>query len=75
VLGARLDEELYALLGIKASRDLLRVALIQTYFAPELRPKLLEQGAVNAESFRHSQKLLEKARRAGVKEELDGQSL
>jgi putative restriction endonuclease len=73
VLGARLDEELYALLGVEQSRDLLRAALIQTYFAPELRPALMEQGIVNTESFRYSQKLLDKARARPLKEELEDQ--
>ena len=70
LLGARLDEELYTLLGAKRSRDLLHAVLIETYFAPEVQLGLLEQGAINIESFRYSQKLLEQARTKQVKEQL-----
>ncbi len=69
VLGARLDEELYELLCVEESRDLLRTVLIETYFAPEVQPGLVEQGFINLESFRYSQKLLEQARTRQVKEE------
>jgi putative restriction endonuclease len=70
VLGARLDEDLYALLGAGESRDLLRTVLIETYFAPEARPALVEQGAINLEAFRYSQELLEEARTGPIKERL-----
>jgi putative restriction endonuclease len=70
VLGARLDEALYTLLCVEESRDLLRTVLIETYFAPEVQPTLVEQGAVNLEAFRYSQKLLEQARTQRVKERL-----
>ena len=70
ILGARLDEELYQLLRSEESRDLLRTVLIQTYFAAEARQALAEQGAINLESFRYSQKLLEQARTQQVKEGL-----
>ena len=73
VLGARLDEELYEFLRAKENRDLLRAMLIETYFAPELQPALVEQGTINLASFRYSQKLLEQARKRQVKESpLDG---
>ncbi len=71
VLGARLDEELYTLLGIEHSRDLLRTVLIETYFALEAQPGLVKQGIVNIESFYYSQKLLEQARTRQTKERLD----
>jgi putative restriction endonuclease len=58
-LGARLDDELYDLLCAQKSRDLLRNTLIETYFAPELWPALVEQGAINAEAFQYSQMLLD----------------
>ncbi len=58
--GARLDEDLYALLQASESRAVLRAVLIETYFAPELRPALAEQGAVNREAFRYSEELLQK---------------
>jgi putative restriction endonuclease len=68
VLGARLDDELYHLLGVGDSRDLLRTVLIETYFAPEAQPSLVEQGSINIESFRYSQKLLDQARTGQTKE-------
>ena len=70
VLGAKLDEELYMLLGVVGSRDLLRTVLIETYFAPEAQPSLVEQGAINIESFHYSQELLELARTRRFKENL-----
>jgi putative restriction endonuclease len=52
VLGARLDDELYALLCVEESRNLLRTVLIETYFAPEIQHALVEQSAINVEAFR-----------------------
>jgi putative restriction endonuclease len=52
----------YALLCAQHSRDLLRTALIETYFAPEPQPALVEQGLVNLEAFHYSQALLAQAR-------------
>ncbi len=51
VLGARLDDALYQLLQDEQSRSLLRTTLIQTYFAPELHPRLVERGQINAQAF------------------------
>ncbi len=61
IFGARLDDELYALLCTQDSRDLLRTVLIETYFAPELHTILLEQGAINTAAYEYSQELLSKA--------------
>jgi putative restriction endonuclease len=58
----------YALLCAQHSRDLLRTALIETYFAPELQPALVEQGLVNLEAFHYSQALLAQARAQQAKE-------
>jgi putative restriction endonuclease len=60
VLGARLDQALYRVLHDKECRDLLRSVLADTYFAPELRESLTEQGAVNREAFVYSEKLLQR---------------
>jgi putative restriction endonuclease len=68
ILGARLDEELYEFLCTEEYRDLLRAVLVETYFAPQLQPALVEQGIINLVSFRYSQKLLEQARTRQVKE-------
>lgn len=52
IIGARLDEELYELLQVREPRNLLRTILVETFFAPVARPALVEQGAVNNETFR-----------------------
>jgi putative restriction endonuclease len=62
VLGASLDEALYALLCATEPRQLLRSALIESYFAPELHPVLREQSAANTAAYQYSQELLEQAR-------------
>ena len=59
VIGARLDDALYNILRAREPRDLLRSVLIQPYFAPELQVLMVEQGAINYESFLYSKKLLE----------------
>jgi putative restriction endonuclease len=61
ILGVRLDDDLYQLLQADETRDALRAVLIQTYFAPEYHPILLEQGTVNLQSFQYSQQLIEQA--------------
>lgn len=69
-LGARLDEELFALLQNEDNREMLRAALITSHFSEEARPVLIEQGAVNAEAFDYSLRLYEKAHgKIGDKEE------
>ena len=45
VIGAQLDEELYQLLRDENSRERLRALVIETYFAPELRPGLMVKGS------------------------------
>lgn len=70
VLGARLDDELYELFCSGQSRDLLRTVLIESYFASEAQSTLVEQGAINVESFRYSQELLEQARKRQTREGL-----
>lgn len=70
ILGTQLDEDLYGLLGIEESRNLLRTLHIETHFAPDVRSRLVEQGSINVEAFRYSQRLLERARMQQVKEDL-----
>ena len=67
-IGARLNEDLYTLLCVEKSRDALRVLLIETYFAPDVRSGLLEQGIINAEAFQYGQELLRQARNQEIKE-------
>jgi predicted restriction endonuclease len=60
--GARLDDELFAFMLNPENRTRLRTALIDTYFASELRPVLLEQAGVNLAAYQYSQKLLEEVK-------------
>ena len=62
VLGARLDEDLYALLRIQEPREQIRAAIIGAYFALEAQPALADQATVNNESFRYSEQLLKQAK-------------
>jgi len=62
VLGAKLDDLLFMLLLDAHERDRLRRVLIETYFAPELRAKLVEVSQIMAESFEYSRELLDRAR-------------
>lgn len=62
LLGAQLDEELFIMLSDPKMRDELRRVLIETYFAPEIRPVLVEVGKITAESFQYSLELLNRLR-------------
>ena len=68
--GARLDEDLYALLRIEQSRDVLRRVLIETYFSSEAQAALLNQGSVNQEAYQYSETLLKRAKDKLVQEGL-----
>jgi putative restriction endonuclease len=59
--GARMDEELFQLMCKPETREQLRVALIETYFAPEIRTRILEQGHLNYAAYQYSQELLKVA--------------
>lgn len=59
VVGVRLDEALYEILHIREAREHLRAVLIRTYFAPEVRSLMVEQGVINHEAFLYSNRLLE----------------
>lgn len=63
VAGVRLDDDLYTLLLNADTRDRLRQVLIETYFAPEMRPVVAEVGIISAQSFSYSQDILERPRR------------
>jgi putative restriction endonuclease len=56
--GARLDEDLFSLLIQPESRQRLMMTLINTYFAPEIRLALIEQGTVNLGAYEYSKQLL-----------------
>ena len=62
VLGARLDEDLYALLRIQEPREQIRAAIIGAYFALEAQSALADQGTVNNESYTYSEELLKQAK-------------
>ena len=64
LFGAKLDDELYALLQLPDARDVLRASLLQTYFAPEYHKILIEQGQTNLQSYLYSQQLITQARKA-----------
>jgi putative restriction endonuclease len=70
VLGARLDEELFALLGSAEGRVALREALLTTYFDATAGAALRSQIATNQDAFAYSQLLLDQARRHEIKETL-----
>ncbi len=58
VVGARLDENLYDLFRSEENRDRLRRVLIETYFSPETRRPVVEQGVLNRGAFVYSEELL-----------------
>ncbi len=62
VLGAKFDDALFDVLLNEKQRDELRRVLIETYFAPEARPLLVEVGKITAESFEYSRELLDRLR-------------
>lgn len=57
-LGAKFDDDLFALLKVKEWRDILRSILVDKYFAPNARRALLEQSELNDEAYRYSLELL-----------------
>lgn len=56
--GAKIDDDLFRFMRDPKTREKLRIFLIQTYFAPEVQPTLLEQGKVNYEAYEYSKKLI-----------------
>ncbi|MGB2930487.1 MAG: HNH endonuclease, partial [Desulfobacterales bacterium] len=59
--GTEMDNELFQLMCNPETREQLRAALIETYFASEIRVKVLEQGHLNYAAYRYSEKLLKVA--------------
>ncbi|HEU5012175.1 MAG TPA: HNH endonuclease [Roseiflexaceae bacterium] len=62
VLGAKFDDTLFSLMQMSDERDELRRVLIEHYFAPEIRPILVEAGAITKEAFEYSRELLDRSR-------------
>jgi len=56
--GARLDDELFWFLMQPEPRQQLRTLLINTYFSPEIRLALIDQGTVNLGAYEYSKGLL-----------------
>lgn len=61
VIGACLDDGLYALLQAGEHRERLRSVLVHTHFAPPLHEPLLGQGVVNYGAYFYGKRLLEQA--------------
>jgi putative restriction endonuclease len=59
--GARMDEDLFQLMCKPETREQLRATLIERYFAPEIRVKVLEQGHLNYAAYQYSEELLKVA--------------
>jgi putative restriction endonuclease len=51
--GAKMDDELFALLLQPETREHLRMVLINNYFAPETRPIVIRQGRVNVAAYQY----------------------
>ncbi len=49
--GAKMDDELFRLMCNPETREQFRAVIIETYFAPEIRMKLLEQGHLNYAAY------------------------
>jgi putative restriction endonuclease len=64
VLGAEIDQELFELISGQKGREELRAALLNTYFAPDVRQSLLREAVENQEAFEYSQRLLQAAEAA-----------
>ncbi len=70
VIGARLDDDLYDLMRSGEGRDRLRSVLIETYFSPEVRRPIVDQGAINRGAFVYSEELLKRPEDTRVEETL-----
>lgn len=64
--GARLDDALFAYMVDPVAREQLRAVLVQTYFAPEVQPRVAEQGFINLAAFAYARDVI-----AGVKEGME----
>jgi putative restriction endonuclease len=59
-LGAKLNDDLFALLSMPDTRDSLRRVLIETYFTPDVRSEIIRVGRITAESFEYSRELIDR---------------
>ncbi len=74
-LGAKLDEELFPLLQMPSLRERLRAVLVETYFAPEVRSLLLEQGEINYRAYQYGKRLLTPSKSEEITLEFKNESL
>ena len=63
-LGAEIDQEFFELISGRKGREELRAALLNIYFAPDVRQLLLREAVENQEAFEYSQRLLQTAEAA-----------
>lgn len=61
-LGARLNDDLFALLSAPDTRDELRRVLIEKYFIPDIRPEVVKVGRITSESFTYSRELIDRVK-------------
>lgn len=61
VVGAQLDADLYALICVSESRNVLREALVNQYFHQDYHAVINEQSIINLDLFDYSQILLDQA--------------
>lgn len=69
VVGARLDDALFQALTDDNCRDIIRRFLIEHYFAPEVRPILVDVGKIVSEAFQYSLELYSQTKRRFVLKE------
>jgi len=60
--GAKLDNQLFKLMSQSETREHLRTVLINSYFAEEIRARVLECGHVNIKAYEYSKELLKGAK-------------
>jgi putative restriction endonuclease len=73
-LGARIDEDLFAIMQTESGRTALREALLQSCFSEESQLVLREQAAVNQGAFDYERLLEQQAHQPLVKEVLETSS-
>jgi putative restriction endonuclease len=62
VLGARFNDDLFALLSEPDARDALRRVLIEKYFTPDIRHEVVKVGRITSESFEYSRELIDRVK-------------
>lgn len=61
--GARLEDDLYALLSNEQARDTLRTTLIESHFAASVHETVAEQSSIHVQAFKYRRALLRRARK------------